>query len=268
MLFVVLIAAVNIANLSLVRANGRMKELATRNAIGAGGRRIAKQLITEATLLTLIGAGLGIGLGFLSLNAIEWIGFTDLPRAHEISLDGVVLAVTLAPAILLGIVVGAGPALQLARVNLSSVLREEGRSGTAGRTSKAVRRSLVVAQVALAFVLLIGGRPAAGQLPAPARRRSGLRRGERADRPPQPARARATRTTPRGVGYTDRVLTRIRALPGVEAAGTSSFLPFSWDGSSSVVIPEGYTPKPGESVVSPNQLYVSPGYLEAMKSPA
>ncbi|MFI5076135.1 MAG: ABC transporter permease, partial [Vicinamibacteria bacterium] len=121
-LFVVLIAAVNIANLSLVRANGRMKELATRNAIGAGGRRIAKQLITEATLLTLIGGGLGIGLGFLSLNAIEWIGFTDLPRAHEISLDGVVLAVTLAPAILLGIVVGAGPALQLARVNLSSVL--------------------------------------------------------------------------------------------------------------------------------------------------
>ena len=96
-LFVVLIAAVNIANLSLVRANGRMKELATRNAIGAGGRRIAKQLITEATLLTLIGAGLGIGLGFLSLSAIEWIGFTDLPRAHEIRIDGVVLAVTLAP---------------------------------------------------------------------------------------------------------------------------------------------------------------------------
>src|SRR5829696_2614973 len=155
-LFVVLIAAVNIANLSLVRANGRMKELATRNAIGAGGRRIAKQLITEATLLTLIGAALGIGLGFLSLDAIEWIGFTDLPRAHEIRLDGVVLAVTLAPAILLGIVVGAGPALQLARVNLSNVLREEGRSGTPGRASRIVRRSLVVAQVALAFVLLVG----------------------------------------------------------------------------------------------------------------
>ena len=61
------------------------------------------------------------------------------------------------------------------------------------------------------------------------------------------------------------MLTRVRALPGIESAGASSFLPFSWDGSSTVIIPEGYTLKPGESVVSPNQLYVSPGYLEAMK---
>jgi predicted permease len=263
-LFVVLIAAVNIANLSLVRANGRMKELATRNAIGAGGRRIAKQLITEATLLTLIGAGLGIGLGFLSLNAIEWIGFTDLPRAHEIRLDGIVLAVTLAPAILLGIVVGAGPALQLARVNLSNVLREEGRSGTAGRTSKVVRRSLVVAQVALAFVLLIG----AGLLLASFQRMIGIDPGFVAEN------VLTGRLSPLATrykddaalrGYTDRVLARVRTLPGVESAGASSYLPFSWDGSSTVIIPEGYTPKPGESVISPNQLYVSPGYLDAMK---
>ena len=263
-LFVVLIAAVNIANLSLVRANGRMKELATRNAIGAGGRRIAKQLITEATLLTLIGAGLGIGLGFLSLNAIEWIGFTDLPRAHEISLDGVVLAVTLAPAVLLGIVVGAGPALQLARVNLSNVLREEGRSGTAGRTSKVVRRSLVVAQVALAFVLLIG----AGLLLASFQRLLGVDPGFVAENVLtgrlNPLDTRYKDDNARRA-YTDRVLTRIRALPGIDAAGASSFLPFSWDGSSSVVIPEGYAPKPGESVVSPNQLYVTAGYFEAMK---
>jgi predicted permease len=263
-LFVVLIAAVNIANLSLVRANGRMKELATRNAIGAGGRRIAKQLITEACVLTLIGAGLGIGLGFLSLSAIEWVGFTDLPRAHEIGIDGVVLAVTLAPAILLGVVVGAGPALQLARVNLSNVLREEGRSGTAGRTSKAVRRSLVVAQVALAFVLLIG----AGLLLASFQRLLGVDPGFTAEN------VLTGRLSPLDTrypddkakhGYTERVLARVRALPGVESAGVSSFLPFSWDGSSTVIIPEGYAPKPGESVISPNQLYVTPGYMEAMK---
>jgi predicted permease len=66
-------------------------------------------------------------------------------------------------------------------------------------------------------------------------------------------------------GYTERVLARIRQLPGIESAGASTFLPFSWDGSSTVIIPEGYAPKPGESVISPNQLAVSPGYLEAMK---
>ena len=67
--------------------------------------------------------------------------------------------------------------------------------------------------------------------------------------------------------YTSRALERIRALPGVEAAGATTFLPFSWDNSSSVIIPEGYVPAPGESVVSPNQLYVTPGYFEAMRVP-
>lgn len=264
--FVVLIASVNIANLSMVRANGRMKELATRHAIGAARRRIAGQLITEATILTVIGAGLGLALGFVSLNAVEWIGFTDLPRAHEIRLDRVVLAFTLAPALLLGIVVGAGPALQLARTSLSDVLREEGRSGTSGRTSTYVRRSLVVAQVALAFVLLVG----AGLLLASFQRLLRVDPGFESEhvltgrvnpldsRYPDDAALRS---------YADRALARVRALPGIESAGISSYLPFSTDGSSSVIIPEGYALKPGESIVSPNQLYVSPGYLEALKVP-
>jgi predicted permease len=264
--FVVLIAAVNIANLSLVRANGRMKELATRNAIGAATQRLAKQLIAEATLLMIAGASLGVGLGFAALDAIEWIGFTDLPRAHEIRLDGVVLAMTLAPALLLGVIVGAVPALQLARVNLSNVLREEGRSGTSGRTAKYVRRSLVVAQVALAFVLLMG----AGLLLASFQRLLGVDPGF------VPEHVFTGRVNPLPTRYPDdaalrsyasRALARVRALPGVESAGISSYLPFSWDSSSSVIIPEGYVPKPSESVVSPNQLYVSAGYLEALRVP-
>ena len=240
--FVVLIAAVNIANLSLVRANGRMKELATRNAIGAASRRLAKQLIAEATLLMILGASLGVGLGLAALDAIEWIGFTDLPRAHEIRLDGVVLAMTLAPALLLGIVVGAVPALQLARVSLSSVLREEGRSGTSGRTAKYVRRSLVVAQVALAFVLLMG----AGLLLASFQRLLGVNPGF------VPEHVLTGRVSPLATRYPDdaalrsyasRALARVRALPGVESAGLSSYLPFSWDSSSSVIIPEGQASK-------------------------
>lgn len=264
--FVVLIAAVNITNLALVRTNGRIKELATRTAIGAGSRRIARQLTTEATILTVAGAALGLLVGYFSLGAVEWIGFTDLPRAHEIRIDAIVLAVTLAPAILLGVVVGAGPVLQLARTNLSGVLREEGRSGTAGRASGYVRRSLVVAQVALAFVLLVGS----GLLLASFQRLLAVSPGFDGThvltgrislvgpRYPNDAAQRA---------YVERALARVRALPGVEAAGVTSFLPFSWDSSSSVIIPEGYAPKPGESIVSPSQLMVSSGYLEALKVP-
>ena len=263
---VVLIAAVNIFNLALARTHGRMKELATRNAIGAGTLRIGRQLITEATILTIAGAALGVALGFYSLDALEWIGFTDLPRANEIRIDAIVLAVTFAPALLLGFVVGAVPAVRLARVNLSAVLRDEDRAGTAGRASGYVRRSLVVAQVALAFVLVVG----AGLLLTSFARLLSLSPGF------VPELVLTGRVTPLASRYTDdtalrayveRALARVRVLPGIESAGVSSYLPFSSDGSSSVIIPEGYAARPGESVVSPNRLNVSRGYLEALKVP-
>jgi predicted permease len=264
--FVVLIAAVNVANLSLVRANGRMKELATRSAIGAASHRIARQLITEAALLTIVGASLGLVLGYASLNAIEWIGFTDLPRAYEIRVDALVLAMTFAPALLLGLVVGAGPVIQLARANLSGVLHDEGRSGTSGRRSTSLRRSMIAAQVALAFVLVLGS----GLLLVSFQRLLAVNPGF------VPEHVLTGRVSPLRTHYPDdaslrsyaaRALERVRALPGVEAAGISSYLPFSLDSNSSVIIPEGYAAKPGESVVSPNQLYVSSGYLEALKVP-
>ena len=108
-LFVVLIAAVNIANLALVRTNGRIKELATRTAIGGAelaDRAAAHHRSDGADDRSAQRSA--FCLGYASLDAMEWIGFTDLPRAHEIRIDAVVLAMTLAPAILLGIVVGAG----------------------------------------------------------------------------------------------------------------------------------------------------------------
>jgi putative ABC transport system permease protein len=263
-LFVVLIAAVNIANLSLVRASARMKELATRSAIGAGRGRIARQLVTETTLLTVIGGALGLLVGFWSLDTLDWLGLSDLPRAHEIRMDGIVFVLTFGLALLLGLVVGLAPAVQLARSSLSRVLREEGRMGTAGRGARYVRRVLVVAQVALAFVLIVG----AGLLLASFQRLLGVDPGFVADHVitgrVSPLESRyADDAALRS--YTSRMLERVRALPGVESAGVSSYLPFSWDSSSSVIIPEGYAMAPGESVVSPNQLYVTPGYLEAMK---
>ena len=166
----------------------------------------------------------------------------------------------------LGVVVGAVPAVHVARINLGSVLRDDNRTGTTGRRAKYVRRGLVVAEVALAFVLLIG----AGLLLASFRQLLRIDPGFMA------AQVLTGRVAPLEArypndaalrSYTDRALGRIRTLPGVAAAGVSSFLPFGWDGSSSVIMPEGHLMTPGESVVSPNQLYVTPGYLEALRVP-
>ena len=263
-LFVVLIAAVNITNLSLVRASGRFKELATRTALGAGTGRVARQLVTEALVLTATGAALGLVLGYWSLDALAWLGLSDLPRAHEIQMDATVFGVTLGIAALLGVVVGIAPVLHLRRASLSGVLREEGRSGTAGRGARYVRRALVVSQVAIAFVLIIG----AGLLLASFQRLLAVDPGFVAEH------VLTVRTNPLPSrypddaalrSYTNRALERLRALPGVEHVGATSFLPFSWDSSSSVIVAEGYTPAPGESVLSPSQLYVTPGYLEALR---
>jgi putative ABC transport system permease protein len=265
-LFVLLIAAVNITNLSLVRASGRVKELATRHALGAPRSRVTRQLVTETTLLTLLGGAAGVGLGFWSLDALKSIGMSDLPRAYEIHMDGTVITFALTISGLLGLVVGVVPALQVAGINLSTALREEGRTGTAGRSARYLRRGLVVAQVALAFILLIG----AGLLLASFRELLGVDPGFRAERVITGRVSPLEAQYPNGAAlrsYANRALDRIRALPGVEAAGISSFLPFSWDDSSSVIVPEGYAMAPGESVVSPNRLHVSEGYLEALGVP-
>jgi predicted permease len=265
-LFVLLIAAVNIANLALVRTGGRLKELATRHAIGATRVRVARQLLTETTLLTAIGGAVGLGLAWWGLGALSWMGLDELPRGHEIRLDGVVIGVTLALAGLLGLAIGAVPAAQLAGLELNALLREDSRTTTAGRGTRMMRRVLVSAQVALAFVLLVG----AGLLLASFNRVLRVDPGFRAA---QVLSARINAPNSRYAddtalrAFADRTLARVRALPGVQAAGGSSNLPFTGDNSSSVILAEGYQMAPGESVISPNRLEVTPGYFEAMNIP-
>jgi predicted permease len=264
--FVLLIAGVNVTNLSLVRANARRKELATRSALGAGGGRLIRQLVTETMVLTAAGGVAGLVLGAWSLDALAWLGLSEIPRAHEVRLDATIVGLTVGLAALLGLVVGAVPALQIGRTQLSRALSEEGRGTTTGRASRAAQSGLVISQVALAFLLLAG----AGLLLESFRRLLGADPGFSAAHvltgrvSPLPAHYpddTALRT------YADRALQAVRALPGIEAAGISTYLPFSWDGNSSVIVPEGYAVKPGDSLVSPNQLWVTPGYLEAMHVP-
>jgi len=265
-LFVLLIAAVNLTNLALVRSSGRAKELATRHALGAGSARVVRQLVTETLLLTLIGGALGILVGAWCIRSLPSLDLFDLPRAHEIHLDWTIVVFTLGLAVVLGLVVGIVPTMLLAGSRLNSALRDEGRSGTASRGARYTRRALVAAQVALAFVLLAG----AGLLLAsfqhvlridPGFNATGVWTGRLSPLKTQYPNDAALRS------YANRVLEHVRALPGVQSAGMTTFLPFGWESSSSVIIAEGHVPVPGESVVSPNELFVTSGYLDALGVP-
>jgi predicted permease len=265
-LFVLLIAAVNVTNLALVRTGSRMKELATRHAIGAARGRVARQLLTETVLLTTLGGALGLAIGAWALSAVSTLGLADLPRGQEVRLDGIVVGFTFGLAVLLGLIIGAVPALQLSGLNLTLVLREDARTGTAGKAARRTRSTLVVAQVALAFVLLAG----AGLLLASFQQLLGVNPGFTAEhvltgKMSLPEARYANDDALRG--FAERALGTIRALPGVEAAGFTNNLPLTGDNSSSVIMAEGYVMKPGESVLSPRQLRASPGFFEAMRVP-
>jgi putative ABC transport system permease protein len=158
--FVLLIACANVANLLLVRATGRRREIAVRAAIGAGRGRIMRQLLTESVVLSLTGGAIGFALGIAGIKTLLTVNTAGLPRIGRegglVGIDWRVLAFTFAVSIGTGILFGLIPALQGSRADLSSTLKESGgRSGTGFRQNKA-RSVLVVIEVALALILLIG----------------------------------------------------------------------------------------------------------------
>jgi predicted permease len=262
-LFVLLIGCVNVANLVLVRSRARIKELATRLALGAGRLRVGRQLVVESVLLTMMSAIIGLFVGYATLRLLGTINIQDLPRGQEIRLDGVVVAYTLGIAALIGLVLGLIPVANVLPANLTTVLREEGRSGTSGRGARTLRRTLVVAQVAFAFVLLIG----AGLLFASFRQVLAVDPGFNAD-----GVLTASISLPRSryaddkalVAFTSEALRRMRALPGVTAAGATDTIPFGGNNNDSVILAEGYQMKPGESVISPSRVRASDGYFTAI----
>jgi predicted permease len=264
-LSVLLIGCVNIANLVSVRASARARELATRHALGASIERLARQILTETVLVSTIGGAIGLALGAWALGAAAMLGLAQLPRGDEIRLDGMAVGFTLALVLAVGALVGLFPVLALRRANLAQIVREEGRSGTASRRTRLVRRALVTSQVAFALVLLVG----AGLLLASFDRVLGVNPGFVADRVLTgnlsfPSSRYSDDTSVRVA--LDRVLERVRALPGVEAVGLTTTLPVSGNHSDSVILADGYQMAPGESLISPSQVRVSAGYFEAMRT--
>lgn len=264
--FVLLIGCVNIANLMLARSNSRMREFAARMALGADKRRLMRQVITESVFLSLLGGILGMGVGWAGIRVLLALGADDLPRGVDIGMSGDVLLFTLLLAVAAGVIFGAIPLVHIFRTELSNVFRQEGRTGTSGRGAVVLRNAMVTGQVAIAFVLLIG----AGLLMVSFRSALQVEPGFQPEETltglvSMPSSRYPDATSRRQ--FADDLLREVRAVPGVRAAGVTSMLPFSGNNSSSVIMPEGYTPEAGESLLSPLRTISSPGYTEAMGIP-
>lgn len=261
--FVLLIGCVNVANLALVRATTRAREVAARQSLGAGPWRLLRQLLVESAVLAGTAGVLAAGLAAVAVRAFAASAAGRVPRGGEIALGGPTLLLVAGLTLGLSLLLAAIPMARGLRTPLAQTLREEGRSGTAGRGSRAVRRTLVAVQVAFAFVLVLG----AALLLASFRELLQVPTGFRATgvvtaKVALPSATYADEAALRS--WADRALERVRALPGVAAAGLGDAAPLSGNYSDSVVLAEGHTPRPGESLISPAVVVVTPGYFDAL----
>ena len=265
--FVLLIACVNVANLQLAESVRRRRELAIRTAIGAGRGRIVRQLLTESSVVSAIGAAAGLAVAWWGIRTIRQVAPDDLWQLKQLSFDGTVWLFALGLACVTTLTIGAMPVIAAGRIRLAEALAAGGRSSAGGRARRRANRVLVVSEVALALVLLVG----AGLLLRSLGTLLQVDRGFRVDNvlvttlqawnyyPTSPHRAEFVRSA----------VERLNALPGVEHAGMTSSLPLDY--------PIGFERAPftivgrsnpsGDELPSVRVAATTPGYFEALEIP-
>jgi putative ABC transport system permease protein len=261
---VLLIACTNVANLLLARASTRERELALRAAIGAGRTRLVRQLLTESTVIGLAGGLVGVALAWAGLSALIAVAPSDLPRLDAIAIDWRVLAATAALSIATGFLFGLAPAVQLSRTDPGQTMKEGARGSSAlGRT---LRRGLVVAEVALAVVLLVG----AGLM---LRSFDRLQQVDLGFNPDRLLTARLAlwgqrySEAPAVINFFDQVVTKAKALPGVEGvAGTGTVFLSATPNSTNFSI-EGRPEFAPEARVEVPVDSITPDYFRVMEVP-
>jgi putative ABC transport system permease protein len=260
---VVLIACANVANLLLVRASVREKEIAIRAAMGAGRRRLVMQMLAESLVLALAGGALGVLLAWASLTPIRTLSAGSIPRVADVTLDLRVLGFALIVCVATGILFGLAPAWQAARGTPGAALKEGGRSsGTSA--ARGVRNALLIVEVALSIVLLVG----ATLLLRSFAKLTSVDPGFRADHVLtfRVALPRTTYPEPHHhIAFFDRLLDKLHGTPGIEAAGMAQQIPLRGDYMLSFSI-QGKPVEPGAEE-SANYRAVSPGYFDALRIP-
>jgi predicted permease len=261
--FVLLVACANVANLLLARGSARHGELSVRAAVGAGRARLIRQLVTESILLGLIGGTIGLALAYWSTQALIAARPADLPRIDDIRLNGTVVLFTFAAALLTSLIFGLVPALQATNEHLLRGLQESGRSAGGGARTHRLRSTLVIAEMALAVILLTG----AGLLI-----RSFLAL-THVDPGFTPGGAIAVRVPFQGAQYqngeqvrarVNQLLDRLNALPGVTAAAAGSILPLSGLGALNDFAVEGAPPPPPDVNQEIAVATATPDYFKAI----
>jgi len=264
--FVLLIACSNIAGLMLARSSGRVKEIAIRAALGASRWDMMRQTLAESLLLAFIGAVVGLGVAYAGIRGLLLLAPANSPVALDVRMDATVLLFTAGAAIVAGLLFGIIPAIQTARLDRYDALKEGGRAGTAGLGRQRLRAGLVIAEVALALVLLVGAGLFLRSLAALQDVNPGFQPGGVVTATVALPNTQYKDPAKRLAFYRD-VIARLSSLPGVTNAASGIPVPFAGQfGSASFAI-EGRPSPPGDPGPHGDIGYVSPGYFAALKIP-